>query len=124
MPAHRFGDESGWELSLGGRPVVREKFGDPGDGVVGDARQDILEPGERVDAHSLTGGRETAQHRGRLAALIATEEDPVVAADRHTTDRAFGGVMPTPGLCRVDGIRWIPHCLHDFATLNWPTSIL
>jgi hypothetical protein len=78
---------------LGASPVVRQKFGEPRDGVSRDARQNILESGKRIDSSLLTRGHETAQHRGRFATLIAAEKYPVVAADGHATDRAFRSVV-------------------------------
>src|SRR5207244_9060766 len=63
-----------WRCSLGsslsGRPVVRKKFGQPGDGISGDAGEDVLKPGEGIDT-----------------------EYPVVAADGDTANSAFGGVV-------------------------------
>ena len=45
--------------SLGGRPVVRQKLGNPGNGMIGDAGENIFEPDERVDSDALTGSHET-----------------------------------------------------------------
>jgi len=64
---------------LRGLPVVRQQFGEPGDRMGGDARQNILEPGVGINSHALTGGHETALYRCRVAALVAAKEDPVVA---------------------------------------------
>ena len=58
-----------WRLGLGGSPVVRQKFGKSRNGMICDAGENILEPGERIDSDALTGGYETPQHRGGLAAL-------------------------------------------------------
>src|SRR5262249_27448453 len=79
--------------SLGGRPVVRQKLGNPGNGMIGDARENIFEPDERIDFDALTGSHETPQHRGGLAAFITAKEHPVVAAHCYTADRALGGVV-------------------------------
>src|ERR1700687_4825231 len=79
--------------SLGGRPVVRQKLGNPGNGMIGDAGENVFEPGERIDSDALTGSHETPQHRGGLAALIAAKEYPVVAAHCYAADRALGGVV-------------------------------
>ena len=45
--------------SLGGGPVVRQKLGNPGNGMIGDAGENIFEPDERVDSDALTGSHET-----------------------------------------------------------------
>ena len=76
----------------------------------GDAREDIFEPGEGIDTDPLARSHETPQHCGRVAAMVAAKEHPVVAADSHTADGALGGVMPTPGLCRASGSRNLPAC--------------
>src|SRR5579859_4004396 len=61
--------------------------------MISDAGEDVLEPGEGVDSHTLAGSHETPQHRPRRAALVAAKEHPVVAAYRHAADRALGGVI-------------------------------
>jgi hypothetical protein len=45
--------------SLGGRPVVRQKLGNPGNGMIGDAGENVFEPGERINSDALTGSHET-----------------------------------------------------------------
>ena len=72
---------------------MRQEFAQPGDGMVGDASQDVFEPSIGIDAGALTGGHEAPQHCGRLAVLVAAKEHPVIAADRHTADGALGGVV-------------------------------
>ena len=96
------------ELGLDGRPVVRQKLSEPGNGMSGDAGEDIFEPDKGVDSSPLAGSHETPQYRRRLSALVAAKEHPIVAADSHTADGALGGVMPTPGLCRVCGLLNLP----------------
>src|SRR5579872_7306192 len=44
---------------LRGLPVMRQQFGEPGDGMGSDAREDILEPGVGIDSHALARGHET-----------------------------------------------------------------
>ena len=90
---------------------MRQEFDQPANGMPGNAGQNVLQPSERVDSVSLAGGYEAPQHCGGVAAVVATEKGPVVAADGHTSDGALGGVMPTPGLCRVNWILNAPHCL-------------
>src|SRR5207302_9742377 len=78
---------------LGGGPVVRQEFGQSGNGMGGDAGEDILEPGEWIDSSPLTGSREAPQHGCRLAALVAAEERPVVSAGCYLAARALGCVV-------------------------------
>ena len=80
---------------------MREKFGEPGNGMTSDAGENILEPDEWIDSYALTGSHEAAQDCGRLAAFITAKENPVLTAHCYAADRALGGVMPLPGLCRV-----------------------
>ena len=91
-----------WHLTLDGSPVVWEKFGKLGNGMIRDAREDVFEPDERIDSDALTGSHKTPQHCGGLATVITAKEDPVIAAHCYAADRALGGVMPILGLCRVE----------------------
>jgi hypothetical protein len=45
---------------------MRQKLGDPVNGMSGDATEDILEPGEGVDENALAGSYEAAQHGCRF----------------------------------------------------------
>jgi hypothetical protein len=58
------------------------------DGMVGDAREQVAEPGERIDLHQLAGSDKAAEHCRGLAAVIAAEERPLLRPDRDTADRA------------------------------------
>src|ERR1039458_5273797 len=70
------------------RPDGREEIEKPGNGMSGDAGENILEPGEWIDSGPLTGRYETPQYGCRLTALVTAKEDPVVAAYRLTADCA------------------------------------
>ena len=78
---------------LGGIPVVRKKLGKSGNRMGSDAGEDVFEPGEGVDTNPLTRGQKAPQHRGRVAAMVAAKEDPVVAANRDTANGTLGGVI-------------------------------
>ena len=80
---------------------MRQEFGNPRNRMGGDPGEYVLQPGEGIDSSALAGGHKTPQHCGGFAAFIAAKEYPVVAANGHAADRALGGVMPIPGLCRV-----------------------
>jgi hypothetical protein len=62
---------------------MRQKFGDAVDGVIGNAGEDVFEPGEGLDVHTLTRGYEAAQHGSCPTAAIAAKEHPVAATHRH-----------------------------------------
>ncbi len=72
---------------------MRQEFFDPGDGMLGDAAEHIMEPGKRIDLDEFARGDEAAQHSRGLAAVIASEESPVVAANGH---HAF--ILPISGM--------------------------
>ncbi len=57
---------------------MRQQFVELVDGVVSDPAEHVTEPGERIDFDQLTGGNETAQHRGCFPAVVAAEKCPVV----------------------------------------------
>jgi len=76
---------------------VRQKLGEPRNGMCGDAREDdVLEPGEGFDSYTLTGGHETAQHCGGLAAFIAAKEYPAISANGQAADRTLGRCCRSP----------------------------
>ena len=60
-------------------PVVRQKFMQPGHTMLRDARENIAEPGERLDAAPFAGSDKAAQHGRDLTATITPEEGPVAA---------------------------------------------
>ena len=41
---------------------MREKFGEPADGMASDAGEDVFEPDEGIDTDPLTRGQEAPQH--------------------------------------------------------------
>jgi hypothetical protein len=61
-----------------------------------------------LSAGPLAGSHEAAQHGRCFAALVAAKEGPVAAANCDSADGPLGGVMPTPGLCRVRGLLSLP----------------
>src|ERR1700688_4940649 len=52
-----------------------------------------LNQAKGFDTNPLARRRETPEDRGRFAALVAAEEHPVVAANRHAADVALGGII-------------------------------
>src|SRR5690242_348088 len=76
-----------------GYPVVRQEFGDAGDGMGRDTRQDVLQPGEGIDRDPLARCDEASEHRRRPATSVAAEKRPVVATDCDPPDRTLGGVV-------------------------------
>jgi hypothetical protein len=83
--------------------------------MVGDAAENIAEPGKRIDLYQSAACDEAAQKRRCLAAAIATEEGPVVPSDREATQRPLGTVV-------VDGEIAIAavtnHCLKAVALVT------
>ena len=47
---------------------------------LGHARKHVAQVGERIDPQSLAGGDQRVEHRRRLAAAAAADEQPVDAA--------------------------------------------
>src|ERR1700733_470126 len=74
-------------------PVVWQQFFKPFNRMVGDAAENITEPGKRVDLDEFARCDEAAQNRRSLAAVIAAEESPVVPSDREATPRPLGAVV-------------------------------
>ena len=64
---------------------MRQQFTEPFDRMVGDAAENIAEPGKRIDLHQFARCDKAAQHGRCLAAVVAAEEGPVVAFMRSFT---------------------------------------
>jgi len=72
---------------------VRQKLGEPRNGMIGDTRENVFEPGEWIDSDVQTRSHETPQHRRSRAAFIAAKENPVVAAHCDAAYRPLGSVV-------------------------------
>lgn len=72
---------------------MRQKLGDPIDGMAGNAAEDIFEPSEWINAGTLAGSDKTAQHGSRPTADIAAEKQPIAATYRDTADALFSPVI-------------------------------
>jgi hypothetical protein len=88
---------------------VRQKLGNPGNGMIGDTGENIFEPDERINSDALTGSYETPQHRGGLATLITAKEHPVVAAHCH-----HASILPMSGTKLMFTIVGIHFTVDDF----------
>jgi hypothetical protein len=66
-----------------------------------EALENVAQIGKRIDVELLAGGDEAGQHGRRPPAVVASEEEPVLASDRDPTQAALGAGMPTSGLCRA-----------------------
>ena len=73
-------------------PAPGEEFVQPGLRLLGDAGEDVGEPGLGVDVVELRGADQRVHHRRPLAAAIGAGEEPGLASER---DRAF--ILPISG---------------------------
>ena len=76
-----------------GRPVPGQQLVEPGGGVIGDAGEDVGEPGLRVDVVELGGDDQGVHEGGALTAAIGAGEEPGLAAEGDAAQRALGGVV-------------------------------
>src|ERR1022692_2718264 len=74
-------------------PAVRQQFTESFDRMVGDASENIVEPGKRIDLRQFAGCDKAAQNRRRPASVIAAEERPVIPSDRKAPQRPLGAVI-------------------------------
>jgi len=81
-------------------PTLRQEFVQLGDRMIGDARENIAEPGERVHFHQFARSDEASQDRRGLAAAVAAEKGPVGTAHGKAAQSSLGGVV-------IDGEIWI-----------------
>src|SRR5215207_7297932 len=76
---------------------AREKVLEPSCGMIGPAAENLGEPSLRVDAVQLRSFDQRV-HGGRaFAPAIGAGEGPVVATDRDSAQRPFGGVIKGHG---------------------------
>ena len=66
-------------------PVPGEQFGEPADGMVGDAGKDVSEPGLGIDVVETACLDQRISNRRALTAAIGTTEQPRFASEWHTT---------------------------------------
>ena len=76
-----------------GLPVPGQEFVEPGLWQVGDAVENIGEPGLRVDVVELGGADERVHHSRPLAAAIGAGEEPGSSPETQGPQRALGGVV-------------------------------
>ena len=76
-----------------GLPVPGQEFVEPGLWQVGDADENIGEPGLRVDVVELGGADERVHHSRPLAAAIGAGEEPGSSPETQGPQRALGGVV-------------------------------
>ena len=74
-------------------PVPRQQVADAFGGVIQHAREDVGEPGLRIDVVELGGGDERVEGSCPPAAFVGAGEGPVAAPDRDGTQLALGGVV-------------------------------
>ena len=73
-------------------PMPGEKFVQPGLRHLGDAIEDVGEPGLRVDVVELCGADERVHDSGPHAAAIRPGEEPRFASETDAAQRPLGGV--------------------------------
>ena len=86
--------------SLSGVDFFAQMFPGPGQqlmeagvGYVGDPREHVGEPDERIDIVEPTRGDEGVHHRGAFAATVRTDEQPGFSAPGNGPEGAFGGIV-------------------------------
>ena len=77
----------------GGAPVPRQQVIDPVDGVIGDARQHVGEPGSRIDIVELCGLNQRVHEGSPLAATLRAGEEPGASSQSDTAQGALGGIV-------------------------------
>jgi len=87
----------------------------------------IAEPGKRIDSCQFAGRNETAQHSRCSAAVVATEEGPVVTTHREAPQRPLMSGIPSLAIGRVpaeyviDIPDWNPTPLNKLLGAHWGT---
>src|SRR4029079_18456621 len=76
-----------------GFPVPRQQLVQLALGDVGDARENIAEPGQWVDAVEPRGAEGAAHHRRALTAAVGPDEQPCLPAPGNTAQLPLGSVV-------------------------------
>ena len=74
-------------------PVPRQQFVQTLSGMACDPGEHVGKPGAWIDVVQLRRNDERVHRRGPLAAPVGACEQPCLAAERHTAQRAFSGVV-------------------------------
>lgn len=74
-------------------PVPREEFVDAADRVRGDPREDVSQPGERVDAVEFAGFDQAVDGGGAAPSGVGAGKQPVLSAQADAPQRVFGAVV-------------------------------
>ena len=76
-----------------GLPVPRQQFRNPAGWVVCQSREDVGEPGARIDAAKFAGFDQRINSGCALSASVRTAEGPIAASDGNAAHRTLGGVV-------------------------------
>lgn len=60
---------------------------------IGDAGDDVGEPGLRVDVVQLCGADQGIHEGGALPAALGPREEPGLPSEGHAAERSFGGIV-------------------------------
>ena len=74
-------------------PAVRQQFLKPLNWMLRNAAEHIAEPGKRIDSGQFTGSNEAAENSRGLAAVVASEERPVVTTHGKAPQRSLRTVV-------------------------------
>lgn len=74
-------------------PVPRDEFVDAADRVLGDPREDVSQPSERVDAAQFAGFNQAIDGGGAGTSGIGTGKQPILSAQADAPQRVFGAVV-------------------------------
>ena len=72
---------------------MRQKLGNPGDGMLGDAGENVFEARRKDRLHALTRKPRNSASPRRSCACITAKEHSVIAAHCYAADRALGRVV-------------------------------
>ena len=74
-----------WQVAVPGLEIIN-----PIDGMIGDMRQHVTQPGFGVDTVQLGRADQRVDRGGALAAAVGAGEHVIAAADGHAMQGAFG----------------------------------
>src|SRR5579859_8284649 len=78
---------------VGRVPIPRQQLVEPLDGMLGDARENVGEPGLWIDIIHLGRDDQAVHYGGPLAATIGAAEQPGFSPQGDTAYAAFSGIV-------------------------------
>ena len=83
------------------RDVPGQKLFDTVDGMIRNSGEDIRQVRLRSDSVEFCRSDQTVDGSGAFATGVGSRKKKILPSKGNSAQSTFGGIMPTPGLCRA-----------------------